>query len=376
MPRRVRTVSLTLALAGAAMIFSTHLHADPPEPSHPTTANPTILQQLSDDTQRLYLQSRHSMVRVQLPTPQWLEQINDQQEFLRKWGPMMDPVVRQKVEEQYRTLGNLREAPTTAPSTAPTAIASTQPIGIEIRSVSGYTLFAVGVLVDDQGHAVFPVFVDRKIIGKSALPALTGDGISTTATFVGSDAKTNLTVLQLENHTGTPAPLGHRRPEDGVLTLSIASDGGAKLVVWNNQHPEPGLAILTDGSLAGFGFEGHFLGAATAKPIVDQLVAYGEVHRAFLGVWTMEVMKDDPIRRQSPELGSSPAIRIMAVQEGSAAARGGICKDDLILTIGDQAVGDPPTFAAVIATRRGDTSLKVLRGSKVIDLTVNLQPKQ
>ena len=43
-----------------------------------------------------------------------------------------------------------------------------------------------------------------------------------------------------------------------------------KMVVWTNQHPEPGFAILTDGSVAGFGFDGHFLSAAAAKPIVDQ----------------------------------------------------------------------------------------------------------
>jgi hypothetical protein len=152
---------LTLALAGAAMIFSVHLHADPPE-----TPQKTILQQLSDDTQKLYLQSRHSMVRVQLPTPQWLEEFNNQQEFLRKWGPMMDPNVAKILQNQSRTLGELHVGATPAPTTAPAAVGSTQPIGIEISSMRGLTLFAVGVLVDDQGHAVFPVFVDRKIIVK------------------------------------------------------------------------------------------------------------------------------------------------------------------------------------------------------------------
>ena len=284
-----RNVSIATAVLATAVV-ATILQADPPA-SQPL---PTVLQQLSDQTQQLYVQSRHSLVRVKLPTPQWLEDFNSRQAFLNKWGPLMDPVVRAKfIEEQDRALGALHQT-TTAPTTAPTIAATTQPLN-EVRKTTepGLALFAVGLIVDDQGHAVFPVWVDRKYVGDSELPAVTGDDEVTTARFVGTDALTNLTVLQLATRNGAPAPLGHRRPEDGVLTLAIAPDGAAKLVVWNNQHPEPGFAILTDGSVAGFGFDNHFLGASTAKPIVDQLIASGEVHRAALGVWAQEVGKDE-----------------------------------------------------------------------------------
>ena len=362
---------LASALGVAVILVSRKLEADPP-----ATTQPTILQQLSDETQRLYVQSRHSMVLVRLPSPQWLEQFNDRQAFLRKWGSVMDPANREALEKIMEEQDNLPRGPTTASATAPALSATPQPLNrIGQPAPPNIALYAVGLRVDDQGYAVFPVFVDRKYIGDSILPAVTGDGEVTTARFVGSDAMTNLTVLQLTSRRGTPAPLGHRRPEDGALTLAITSNGEAKLVVWTHQHPEPGFSVLADGSVAGFGFGGHFLGASTAKPIVDQLIATGEVHRALLGVVTQEVGNDDPIRRLQPELGSSPAIRIIAVQDGSPAARGGIAGGDLILTIGDEAVGDPPTFAAVIATRRGETSLRVLRGSKVIELTVNLQAK-
>ena len=146
-----------------------------------------------------------------------------------------------------------------------------------------------------------------------------------------------------------------------------------KLVVWSNQHPETGFAILTDGSMAGFGSNGYFLGASQAKPVVDQLIATGQVHRAILGVLTQEVGKEDPIRHQRSMLGTSPAIRILRVREDSAAARGGIQPEDLILKIGDDAVGDPPTFAAVIASKSGETILHVLRGDKMIEITVKLE---
>jgi hypothetical protein len=327
------------------------------------------------------------MVRVRLPAPQWLEQYNQQQQFLQKWSSQLNPEAREKIlQEQERALGALHQPPATNPATQSsdmlTIPASTQPTKGELQVTDaprpgdvGISLFAVGLLVDGQGHAVFPVYVDRKDLGDSPLPAVTGEGQVTTATFVGSDPKTHLTVLQLADHSGTPAALGHRKPEDGTLTMVIAIDGGAKMVVWNNLHYETGFAILPDGAVAGFGFDHGFLGAATAKPVVDQLIATGHVHRAILGVVTQDVDRDDGLRRQRPELGTGPAIRIIAVQKGSAADRGGIQAEDLILAIGDQAVGDAATFAAVIATRSGDTTLKILRGEKTIELTVNLQPK-
>jgi S1-C subfamily serine protease len=184
-----------------------------------------------------------------------------------------------------------------------------------------------------------------------------------------------VTVLQLANHNGKPITMGHPKPDDGTLTLMIAPDGAARMVVWNNQHPEPGFGILPDGSLGGFGFDKYFLGASTAKPIVDQLIATGTVHRAILGVMMREVSRDDSFRRDHPALGQAPAIRIMSVLDGSAAARGGVQVDDLILSVDDQLVGDAPTFGAVIATRTGDTILKVLRGSQTIQLTVHLEPR-
>jgi hypothetical protein len=327
------------------------------------------------------------MVRVQLPTPQWLDQYNQRQMLLQKWGAQLNPEVREKIlEEQERAFNALHHAATNPATQSSDMLGSppaTQPAKGELQVTDalphpgdvGISLFAIGLLVDGQGHAVFPVYVDRKYLGDTPLPAVTGEGQVTTATFVGSDPKTHLTVLQLADHSGTPAALGHRKPEDGTLTLVIAIDGGARMVVWNNQHFETGFAILPDGAVAGFGFDHGFLGAATAKPIVDQLIATGEVHRAILGVVTQEVDRDDGLRRQRPELGTSPAIRIVAVQKGSAAEHGGIQPEDLILAIGDQTVGDAPTFAAVIATRTGNTVLKVLRGNKTLELTVNLQPK-
>jgi S1-C subfamily serine protease len=385
-------IFLAAIVVGLGGAFAPHADAQTAPDS------PSLLQQLSDETQRVYGKARLGMVRVQLPTPQWLEKINQQKAFLQKWGDRIDPAVREQIVEQQAQMFQklrLREGavPASQPTGIPPVFPGTQPImaglapssrpavgKLEVTELNrpgtgNLILVATGLLVDDKGHAAFPLFVNRSDVGDASLPAMTGDGRPTTARFIGSDRLTNLTVLQLANPSGTPAALGHNRPDDGVLTLVIAADGGARLVVWSNLHPEPGLAVLPDGSVAGFGFEGHFLGASTAKPIVEQLIAHGEVHRAKVGVVVEEVAKDDLMRQTRAELGTKPAIRVVEVDPGSAAERGGVRANDLILAIDHQAVGDAPTFAAVIATHSGKTVLHVLRGSQDQDLTVTLNPQ-
>src|SRR3954447_1522388 len=76
-----RNFLLILTSAAALILPCSTFAADPP----------SLLQQLSDDTQRVYSQVRVGIVRVALPTPQWLEQINEQEKLLRKWGNQLNP---------------------------------------------------------------------------------------------------------------------------------------------------------------------------------------------------------------------------------------------------------------------------------------------
>lgn len=358
---------------------------------------PSLLQQLSDDTQRVYERVRGSLVRVQLPTPQWLEQMNEQEKLLRNWGGQLTPDVRDLIRREqermrtdaYRRVSSEMSGPTTQPAPSTSAAATSQAVpavtdgagaerGLEFPRTSGpgrLVLVATGLLVDTHGHTVVPLYVDRATAGAGPLRVLMGDGSLTSGRFVGSDPKTHLTVLQLDNHAGRPAVLAPRRPDDGVLTVVIAPEGGARLVVWTNLHPEPGLVVMPDGSVAGFSFNGAFLGAAACKPIVDQIIATGEVRRAVLGVKVREIGKDDPVRQHLLALGAKPALRVEEVDGESAAQRGGLRVGDLILAIAGQAVGDAPTFAAVIATRSGATELQVLREADVVNLNVDLEPR-
>lgn len=361
--------------------------------SVPTPGGRSLLQQLSDDTQRVYEGVRVSLIRVQLPTPQWLERVNQQEKLLQDWGGQLTPDVREMIRREQARMHSeaYRRISLDGSATQPSAVATPATQAVPTAGAGAGTpgaggdraiafpprlvLVVTGLLVDNDGHAVVPLYIERAAIGAAPLRVLMGDGSLTSAMFVGSDQKTKLTVVQLENHGGRPAVLAPRRPDEGVLSVVIAPEGGARLVVWTNLHPEPGLVVLSDGSVAGFSYNGTFLGAAACKPIVDQIITTGEVRRAVLGVKVREMVKDDPARAQLTPLGAKPALRVEEVENGSTAQRGGLRVGDLILAIAGEAVGDAPTFAAVIATRRGRTELQVLRASETVSLWVDLQPQ-
>ena len=375
---RLTVVIATVAASLAVLLPAT---AQPPPPA-------TLLGQLGDETQRMYARARLGMVRVRLPTPPWLARQN--QQLMRKWGTRLDPAVR---DQLARALAGLR--PTTAPGGDPplawppaSAVgplaAAGRPLTVTVVAPPSRVLIATGLLLDAAGDAVLPLYLDRADLPPGAtLPALTGDGRPTVAAFVGSDRLTNLTVVKLADPGDHPtvlaadgpadavaaAPPGS--PPDGSLALVVAADGSAHLTVWTAASADTGLVLRPDGTVAGFGFADDFLPLVTARPIVDQLIATGTVHRPTLGVGGL------PVRRSElmfdPALPGGPAaVLVTAVDPASVADRAGIRPADLILSVAGQSVG-PRTFAAVIAARRGPTTVRVRRGSQTVELTVDLR---
>ena len=386
----------------------------------------STLEQLNTETQSLYQEVQQGIVQVQLPSPKWINELAAQENPLNKWGTKLDPAVRTRLTEEAKALASgqgrtlsasitsatqpnsaIPQGPTTMPQGSwrfrpgpdgtlimePTTkdgqsgtlmISPVRPSGdkggpaalrIEIRPSGNFAPNNFAVIWDDQGHVVVPLAIEREAMGSKPAPvSLNGQTVS--ATFVGSDRQTGLTVLKTEKNLGRPGKIGAGRPADGALVMVLSpSQSSARLTVWTGGQQDYGVVANTDGSIAGFARYGQFLSTSACRPVVDQIIKTGVVKRAALGVNILEVRADDALRQRLPALGNKPAMRIERVFEGSAAAKAGLRAGDLILAVAGEPVGDVPTFAAIVASRDGDTPLQVLRDSGIEIVTVKLEAR-
>jgi len=148
------------------------------------------------------------------------------------------------------------------------------------------------------------------------------------------------------------------------MLLSLTGDSG-HLSIWTGAEQERGLLVSTSGSVGGFARMGQFLSGDAVRPIVDQLIQYGKVRRAALGVAI----------RQSETPDGHPAMLIEHVIEASAAAEGGLRDGDFIVSLAGVPVADVSSFAAAIAQGDGPTDLQIVRNGQSATVTVNLKPQ-
>jgi hypothetical protein len=403
---RVRCAALVLfALAPS-------LRADPPAPAPGPTTRP-MLEELNRETQDLYHEARRGVVRVQLPPSRWMNAYA--MAPMNRWDKI-DPELRKKLEQQRRTgaqdpqpraAKNADGGETPPPATQEgvekvladghgTVIFVRPPIDsgaqaqqqqreavlggklqMEIRTAIPFTPNTVGMLLDDAGHILVPLYVEREAVGDGTVRLAWQSGEVVDAKFIGSDRQTNLTLLQVKKTEGKPVRLAAERPTDGSLVLSLApGDASGRLALWNGGQQEFGIIFTTDGRAAGIARYGQFLSGSACRLIADQLVRFGAVRRATLGVIITEIRKDDPLREQLPVLGTRTAMRVDEVIPGSTADKAGLKQGDLVLALAGEAVSDIPSLAAAIAARSGETELQVLRGTEILKITVDLQQQK
>jgi membrane-associated protease RseP (regulator of RpoE activity) len=236
----------------------------------------------------------------------------------------------------------------------------------------------IGVVMDEQGHVLLPVYAPAENMGALPIPVVLCDGTVGTARFVGSDRQTKLTVLQMLRGAVHPLAFSSTPPPEGSLVMLMTMDPGAThLGVWTRWASNLGLVLRTDGTVAGFSARGHFISAAMCAPVARQIIEHGHVQRAHLGVSVEIVPENDPQRVMDAALGQTPAIRIKAVEGNSAAERAGLQSGDLILSLAGRPISFDESFesfSADISGRRGDTELKILRQGRIISVTVDLEP--
>jgi hypothetical protein len=387
-----------------------------------------MLEQLNRETQSLYRDVQGGLVRVQLPTPKWIRDAAAKDDPLRKWGNVIDPKVKEKIDQERSEIaksGQLRrklEPVIVAPSTQPSSSAGKVDAGgawqvksdnngeiiLEPRNSGGSALvlhagadgnappananiggplrlkaiaagsFApnnIGLLISDEGHVLVPLFVERETIGNQSVQCMVADQ-QTTATFIGSDEKTNLTLLKMDRVVGKPIRIGFGRPMDGSLVMMLnPNNGSGRVQLWTGGERDFGVVVSMDGSVAGFARYGQFLNTAAAKPVIDQLLAIGKVQRAVLGVRLTELPADHQLRRQFAKLGERPALSVDEVTPASPAEKAGLKAGDLILEFQDQSIGDLTTWSAMLAGG-GEGRLLILRKGDPIPIKLDLRPAE
>jgi hypothetical protein len=374
---------------------------EPPAPERPGRP---LLEQLNRETQALYEEAVSGLVRVELPTPQWANPIAKRDELLKRW-----PNLRPEVKRQLGDAAAAAAAGTTQPAEPaperegeagedaivvvpapadPKAVHLRQQLvgprmemGEGLAGADGFDPNNVGMLLDADGHLLVPLYIESGAVEAGPIRVAGRDGVVREASFVGSDRQTNLTVLKLKPaedgaavRAGTAVRLGEDRPADGSLVLYVApQDGSGRLGVWTGAASDFGIVFTTDGRAAGIARYGRFLNGPACRLVADQIIRFGKVKRATLGVVISEIRPDDALRHRVPALGTRAAMLVTQVIEGSAAERAGLREGDLLLSLSGEDVSDIPSLAATIARCDGATRLQVFRDGKVLDADVELK---
>ena len=338
-----------------------------------------LLAQLNRETEALYREVRAGLLRVQVP-PRSPGDAPADESPLTKYKEL-DPKVREALARgNAAPSGNRSTTDAEVELDADAALIVVPPPVPRPAANAPDAAFSpnnVGLLLDERGHVLVPLYVDPAAVDSQPIRLAGPDGRVTAARFVGSDRQTGLTVLQLERRGDNPLRVADEdRPAEGSLVMLVApGDASAKIGLWTGGGRESAVVFSVEGKCAGIARYGQFLSGRACRLIAEQIIRYGSVRRATLGVIITEIRKDDPLRQQVPVLGDRTAMRVDQVMPGSAADNAGVRPGDLLLALAGESVSDIPSFAAAIAARNGPTEFQVLRGGEVLKVTVDLRQK-
>ncbi len=333
-------------------------------------AQPT-LQTIDRGLQQVYNEVQACTVRVVVPLQVGPHPIT-------KWMPQLDPKVREELSKpQQQGSDPVRvyvEKPLNA--TQPMKLnlaAASNGGGIPITPSRVVLAEFLGVVLNDQGDVLLPLFVDKNLVGSNPLRVTYGDNQMTTAKLRGGDSHTNIAMIKLDKPVGRPIKMAKDDVAMGSLVLMFSPiRRQARVMMWTGGHDEHAVVIDSAGALSGFVRYGHMLEPYALEPVTKQLIETGTVKRATLGILIRDLGRNDPVRADFPALGSKPAARVEIIDKGSAAEKAGVQVGDVILSLAGKPVHDLPHFAAAITNRTGPTELRVLRQGKEQVMSVDL----
>lgn len=279
-----------------------------------------------------------------------------------------------------------------------------QPQGPD-NSLKGISL-GTGFMVSDDGY----ILTNHHVVdGASAITVRLSDRREFKARLVGSDEQSDVALLKIEGH-GLPAlRTATEAVKPGQWVVAIGSPFGldhsvtagivsavARANPYSNQQYVPfiqtdvainrgnsgGPLLNTRGEVVGinsqiFSSSGGYQGVSFAIPIdlavsvVQQLKTTGHVARGQLGVQVQQLTAD---LARSMGLPSAAGALVADVLPGTAAARAGVQRGDVIRAVNGRPVNDsadlPPLIGALPPKSRAQVS--IIRDGKTITVPVVL----
>ncbi len=162
--------------------------------------------------------------------------------------------------------------------------------------------------------------------------------------------------------------------EDFLQTDAAINPGnsGGPLVNLRGELVGINTAILSrSGASAGIGFA---IPVSLAKPVLDQIIASGTVHRGFLGAQVGDVT---PAVITEFDLKTESGALIRGVVNGQPAAVAGLQPGDVVTSIDGKPVRSGSQLRNIIASKQPNTgvSLTINRAGKTMELQVSLQER-
>jgi len=263
-----------------------------------------------------------------------------------------------------------------------------------------------GFIIDSSGYIVTNHHV---IAGADEITVRLHDDTSLKATLVGSDEKTDLALLRVENGKPLPAAKWGKSEETrigdwvvaignpfglgGTVTAGIVSarqrdinagpyDDFIQTDAAINRGNSGGPMFDLDGEVIGvntaiFSPSGGSIGIGFAIPsslarnVIDQLREFGEVRRGWLGVRIQTVTEE---LAEGLRLGEPHGALVAAVTEGGPAERAGIEQGDVIIEFNGRQVNEMRKLPRMVAeTGIGkEVEIVVWRKGEAKKLTVQL----
>ncbi|WP_199249851.1 S1C family serine protease [[Phormidium] sp. ETS-05] len=240
------------------------------------------------------------------------------------------------------------------------------------------------------------------------IPITLPSGVTTTATFVGRDATTDIAVLKLPQDIQLPTAnigdaselkVGHlilavgHADSRGIIasmgTVSASSGpwrsmlGGAidqflRLDINLSPDQEGGPLVDTAGHVCGINTPGPrgtvlAIPAATVNRVVAQLLAKGRIVRGYLGVGMQPVIIPDHLK-QKLSLTSNGGVIVVSVEANCAADKAGITIGDVLVELDNRPITDIRDVQAVLDPDSvGKTiNARLIRGGQVLTASIQV----